>query len=192
MTHVPQPSDPGKRANPYILPVFALIVLAGGIGFGLLERPAIPPATAKLTPVPPTYAEALKEAERADAAAAKASAFSAMKADGPRIRRTDSRPLMTAADRPAHAPSPAARRAPVPLVVVSVKPQYPPLARQNRIEGPVEVALKVDTRGRPTDIQAVSGPPALQTAAVQAAEQWRFKPAGAPSDFRIRFDFKLS
>lgn len=189
MTHVPHPSDPGKRTNPYILPVFALIVLAGGIGFGLLERTALPPATAKLTPVPPSYEDALKAALAADAAAAKASAAlsSPGKAEAP---RNASKPPLSAADRPSHAP--AALRSATPLVVVSVKPLYPPMARQNRIEGPVEVALKVDRQGMPTDIQAVSGPPALQKAAVQAAERWRFKPAGAPSDFRIRFDFKLS
>jgi TonB family protein len=80
-----------------------------------------------------------------------------------------------------------------PLVVtVRVEPHYPSMAKLNRIEGPVEVAMKVDRHGVPMDVRVVSGNSALQAAAVQAAEQWRFKPLREPADFRIRFDFKLS
>lgn len=108
----------------------------------------------------------------------------------------------------AEAPGGRARSAPVseagsplpaptsgPTIAYQVTPTYPPLALGTRLQGAVEVAVVVDTQGRPTQVTASGGHPILQQAALMASRQWRFHPAlrdgkPTPSDFIIHFDFK--
>jgi periplasmic protein TonB len=56
------------------------------------------------------------------------------------------------------------------------KPPYPPLARQMRIEGTVSVQVLIDETGKVVSAKAVSGNPALVTAAQRAALGARFSP----------------
>lgn len=56
------------------------------------------------------------------------------------------------------------------------KPSYPPIARQMRIEGTVNVQVLVDETGRVISAKALSGNPALVHAAQQAALNARFTP----------------
>jgi protein TonB len=56
------------------------------------------------------------------------------------------------------------------------KPPYPPLAKQARIQGPVSVQVLVDESGKVISAKAVSGNPALVSAAQRAALEARFSP----------------
>lgn len=55
-------------------------------------------------------------------------------------------------------------------------PAYPPLGRQIRAQGPVNVQILVDEQGRVLTAQAVSGHPLLLSAAREAALRARFTP----------------
>ncbi|HYP29183.1 MAG TPA: energy transducer TonB [Blastocatellia bacterium] len=55
-------------------------------------------------------------------------------------------------------------------------PAYPALARQIRLEGAVAVEVVISPEGRVESWRAISGPPLLVPAAVEAARQWRFAP----------------
>jgi TonB family protein len=58
-----------------------------------------------------------------------------------------------------------------------VNPQYPPLAKQARISGTVELEITSNpTSGETEQVTAVSGHPLLVPAAKEAAQQWRFPP----------------
>lgn len=56
------------------------------------------------------------------------------------------------------------------------KPGYPPVARAARQTGTVTVQVTIDENGSVISARAVSGPPLLQAAAVQAAYGARFSP----------------
>jgi len=67
---------------------------------------------------------------------------------------------------------------PTPVVVRSIMPEYPENARREGIQGTVFVRVLVDTTGRVAEAGVfTSVHPALDSAAVAAARQWRFKPA---------------
>lgn len=57
-----------------------------------------------------------------------------------------------------------------------VTPVYPPLARQARVSGTVELMGIVGTDGRIRQLQAVSGHPLLIPAALEAVRQWIYRP----------------
>jgi periplasmic protein TonB len=56
------------------------------------------------------------------------------------------------------------------------QPQYPPLAKQIRLQGAVTVQILVDEKGNVVSAHAVNGHPALNPAAVAAALRARFTP----------------
>ena len=58
-----------------------------------------------------------------------------------------------------------------------VRPVYPELARQNRIQGTVVLAALVDESGKVERLRLVSGHPFLVQAAFRAVKQWRYRPA---------------
>jgi protein TonB len=75
-------------------------------------------------------------------------------------------------------------------------PAYPPIARAAHSSGSVVVQVKVDECGNVVSAKAISGPPLLQQAAVEAAYAWRFTPtllAGEPVKVTgtITFNFLL-
>ena len=57
-----------------------------------------------------------------------------------------------------------------------VQPQYPPLARQARIQGTVKLQAIIAKDGSIEKLEVVSGHPLLIPAALQAVQQWRYKP----------------
>ena len=61
-------------------------------------------------------------------------------------------------------------------VVDLPKPAYPILAKQNRIQGPVNVQVLIDETGKVVSAQAVKGSAMLTQAAVNAALRARFTP----------------
>jgi len=62
------------------------------------------------------------------------------------------------------------------LAISLPKPAYPPIAKQARIEGSVNVQVLVDETGRVVSAKAVSGSPMLMHAAQEAALGARFSP----------------
>lgn len=57
-----------------------------------------------------------------------------------------------------------------------VNPIYPQQARAIRQTGIVKVEMVIDEEGKVAEIQKMSGPSLLQSAAKDAAKKWRFKP----------------
>lgn len=77
------------------------------------------------------------------------------------------------------------------------RPAYPPIAKLMRVQGPVELDLRVDADGRPVQAMVLSGNSLLWSEALKAAQGWKFAPAyengrAVASDFRIRFEFRLA
>jgi TonB family protein len=73
---------------------------------------------------------------------------------------------------------------------------YPPIAKQMKASGAVQVAITIDEKGRVIEAKAISGHPALRSAAEEAAKKWVFRPAsldGKPMRQRdvLTFTFNL-
>ncbi len=61
-------------------------------------------------------------------------------------------------------------------VIYSPAPAYPAAASAAHVEGEVTVQATVGRDGNVLDARVVSGPPLLRDAALQAVQQWRFRP----------------
>ena len=78
-----------------------------------------------------------------------------------------------------------------------VKPQYPALARQARIQGTVVLQAVIGKDGTVQNLRVLSGHPMLTAAAIDAVKQWQYKPFylnGEPVevDTQINVNFTLS
>jgi protein TonB len=62
------------------------------------------------------------------------------------------------------------------LLMHQVKPQYPVLARQARIEGTVVLQATIGKDGTVQNLRLISGHPMLVQAALDAVRQWRYRP----------------
>jgi protein TonB len=83
------------------------------------------------------------------------------------------------------------------IVSHRVKPGYPTLARQMKVQGSVILQALINRDGTIQDLHVVSGPPILASAAQEAVKQWRFKPhyAGAETvetQAKITVNFTIS
>jgi protein TonB len=81
--------------------------------------------------------------------------------------------------------------------VRDVKPNYPPLARQARIQGTVVLHAVISKDGSIEGLTLVSGHPMLAPAAIDAVKQWKYKPYllnGEPVevDTEVQVNFTLS
>jgi len=61
-------------------------------------------------------------------------------------------------------------------IVRRIEPVYPPLARQARISGTVELTGVIGVDGRIRELQVVNGHPLLARAALEAVRQWVYEP----------------
>ena len=82
---------------------------------------------------------------------------------------------------PILAPPPAARPPRISHMMEGnlihrVQPEYPQLARQARIQGPVILRAIINRDGRIENLQVLSGHPMLVQAAIDAVRQWRYRP----------------
>ena len=90
------------------------------------------------------------------------------------VRAPDPPPLPT--------PAPAPKRVITPSQVLNglalslPKPSYPPIAKQARVQGAVNVQVLIDESGKVVSARAVTGSPLLMHAAQQAALAARFSP----------------
>jgi len=57
-----------------------------------------------------------------------------------------------------------------------VQPEYPPLAKQARVQGSVVLRAVIDREGKIENLQVLSGHPLLVAAALKAVQQWRYRP----------------
>jgi protein TonB len=61
-------------------------------------------------------------------------------------------------------------------VLHRVEPQYPPIAKQMRVQGVVELVGVIATDGHLKELRLVSGHPLLAHAAMEAVSRWIYKP----------------
>ena len=83
------------------------------------------------------------------------------------------------------------------LLIRKVQPTYPPLARQARIQGAVQLQAEISKDGSIENLRLLSGHPMLAPAAIEAVKQWRYKPYilnGEPVEVetQITVNFTLS
>jgi TonB family protein len=109
----------------------------------------------------------------------------------PDVPATSRNAVVSAADRVQLSPQTAQS------VSVSVPPDYPLLARQMKVQGAVILQALISREGAIQELQIVSGPGILATAAREAVKQWRFKPyyqGGQPveTQARITVNFTIS
>jgi periplasmic protein TonB len=83
-----------------------------------------------------------------------------------------------------------------PRQVYSVQPDYPVLAKQERIWGTVVVDAVIDEHGNVVQAHVVSGHPLLIKAALNAVLQWKYEPTllnGTPVaiEMEVNVNFKL-
>jgi TonB family protein len=71
----------------------------------------------------------------------------------------------------------ASQTKPAPVLVIANLPPatYPPIARAARVEGSVEISIQLRMDGTVSSAEAVSGPPMLRQAAIDAVNQTRFE-----------------
>jgi len=62
------------------------------------------------------------------------------------------------------------------LLIKSVDPVYPALARQMRIQGSVELLANIGKDGSITSVKLLTGDSILAQAAINAVKQWKYKP----------------
>lgn len=62
------------------------------------------------------------------------------------------------------------------LIVKKVNPTYPEAARKAHIQGEVVLRATIGKTGTVENLQAVSGPPELAPAAIEAVKQWKYRP----------------
>jgi TonB family protein len=82
-------------------------------------------------------------------------------------------------------------------VSVSVPPDYPLLARQMKVQGAVRLQALISKEGTIQELQILSGPSILATAAREAVKQWHFKPyiqngQAVETQARITVNFTIS
>jgi len=98
------------------------------------------------------------------------------------------------AEAGATAHSPGRQRA-AALLVNKVTPVYPPLARQTRISGTVRLHAIISKNGSIQSLEVISGHPLLVRAAMDAVQQWRYKPTllnGEPVEVDTTIDVIFS
>lgn len=75
-------------------------------------------------------------------------------------------------------------------------PEYPPIAKQLKVGGKVEVDVTIDADGNVENVKILSGNAMLTQAVVAAVKKWKFTPftqGGSPTKAvaQLQFDFKI-
>jgi protein TonB len=74
------------------------------------------------------------------------------------------------------APKKVSRAEAMNAVTSKTQPEYPPMARQLKIEGTVELEAAVTEAGTVEGVAITSGNPVLTKPAVEAVKKWKFTP----------------
>lgn len=67
-------------------------------------------------------------------------------------------------------------------VISQVAPEYPPMAKQMKLSGKVEMDIFVDETGKVEKVESIKGNVILYSAAQRAVKQWKFKPVKVGSE----------
>ena len=83
------------------------------------------------------------------------------------------------------------------LLLQEITPAYPPIAKAARVEGTVVLQAVISKTGTIENLRVVSGPAMLQQAAIDAVEQWIYRPYlldGAPVEVEttVNVNFRLN
>jgi periplasmic protein TonB len=83
------------------------------------------------------------------------------------------------------------------MLIRKVIPDYPPIARNIRLEGEVVLRATISKSGMIENLRVVSGPPLLQQAAIDAVKQWQYRPYllnGEPVEVEttVNVDFRMN
>jgi TonB family protein len=76
-------------------------------------------------------------------------------------------------------------------LVFQPKPMYPPLAKQGRIQGTVQLHAVIGKDGAVQDLSVISGHPLLVGSALEAVRQWVYQPTllnGSPTEVETEID----
>jgi protein TonB len=84
-----------------------------------------------------------------------------------------------------------------PRKLRDVKPTYPPIARQARIQGVVVLECTISPQGKVTDVRVTRGIPLLDPAAIEAVKQWVYTPTllngvPVPVIMTVTVNFRIS
>jgi len=98
---------------------------------------------------------------------------------------------------PAASPQVTVPAATAERVTHSVRPDYPLLAKQMKVQGAVVLQALIDKAGHIQELHVVTGPAILANAAQEAVKQWRFKPyyqqgQAVETEARITVNFTIS
>ena len=104
------------------------------------------------------------------------------------------------APAPPSAPPPVqaeAAKIVAPKLISSVRPTYPPSAKQTGIQGTVTVMATVEANGTVSSTKALNGPLLLRQSALDSVKQWKYAPGttdGRPTaaQVTIAVEFKLN
>jgi protein TonB len=80
-------------------------------------------------------------------------------------------------------------------LIRQVRPVYPPLARQARIQGTVKLTAIIAKNGTIEKLEVMGGHPLLIPAALSAVKQWRYKPTllnGQPVEVVTQVDVNFT
>jgi protein TonB len=80
-------------------------------------------------------------------------------------------------------------------LINQVRPVYPPLAKQARISGVVELSAIIGKDGRVQDLKVVRGHPLLVQAALDAVKNWVYRPTllnGEPVEVSTTIDVNFT
>jgi protein TonB len=92
-------------------------------------------------------------------------------------------------------PIPIGGRVQAAKLINQPQPLYPPLAKQARVSGTVELAAIIGKNGRIVDLKVVKGHPLLVAAALAAVKQWIYQPTllnGEPVDVSTTIDVNFT
>lgn len=81
-----------------------------------------------------------------------------------------------------------------PNIIADAKPEYPPLARQNKVEGRVYVKVEIDENGAVTKAEILKGPDpdyGIKGASLEAAKKTKFSPA-MKNGVRVKTSYTLN
>jgi TonB family protein len=118
----------------------------------------------------------------------------------PPATASEAAPTPAASDAPSAPNNPKLKYVPANVMegylLSAPRPEYPPQAREDHIEGQVALQATVSRNGAITSLHVLKGPPSLLSAAVAAVRTWRYRPYsvdGQPQDVAttVYVDFTL-
>lgn len=64
----------------------------------------------------------------------------------------------------------------IKAAIAKPQPDYPPMAKQLKLQGRVDVEVSINASGGVDDARILTGNPALTGAAANAVKRWKFEP----------------